>query len=241
MTPEPSKALKIFYCYAHEDIVLLNELEKHLTPLKRVRAITGWYDRKIQAGGDWALETEEQFKIAHIILLLLSPDFSASDNCYSQMEKALESHQTGKIHVIPILLRPLIWDTLPINSLQPLPHNRRAVTTWSNRDEAFEDVAQGIREIVRTLIPKHLLSLQDTEILYSKQVKQWTDPRVNIPPLILPEVSIPSKEIKPDIIVRYPTTKLSDSAPQQHIIIVAVFLFAVSGLCLGFFFGSLLR
>src|SRR5436190_1364490 len=61
---------------------------------------------------------------------------------------------------------------LPIRTLQPLPHGGRAVTKWSNLDEAFEDVTWGICEIVRVLIPKHLLSLQETSILYSKEVNR---------------------------------------------------------------------
>ena len=143
---------------------LRDELEDHLSPLKRVNAITGWFDREIRAGAEWALEIETQLHTSHIVLLLLSPDFIASNNCYSLMQKAFESE---KIHAIPILLRPLIWETLPINGFQPLlPHDGRAVTTWSNQDEAFRDVAWGICEVVKTLLPKHLLTLQETSVLY---------------------------------------------------------------------------
>jgi hypothetical protein len=43
-------ALKIFYCYAHEDQAFRNELEKHLSPLKQSGGIIDWCDRKIKPG-----------------------------------------------------------------------------------------------------------------------------------------------------------------------------------------------
>jgi hypothetical protein len=42
--------VKIFFCYAHEDEQLLNELKNHLIPLKRTGLIEIWYDRDISAG-----------------------------------------------------------------------------------------------------------------------------------------------------------------------------------------------
>jgi hypothetical protein len=129
-----SNAVKIFYCYAHEDQNLRDELEKQLNPLKRISLITEWFDQKIEAGADWLFEIEKHFDASHVVLLLLSPDFCFSNHCYDLMKKALESHKAGKIRAIPILLRPsLMWDVLPISELQPLPHNTIAVTGWNNR------------------------------------------------------------------------------------------------------------
>jgi hypothetical protein len=47
--------------------------------------------------------------------LLISPDFLASDYCYSiELRKAMERHEAGEARVIPILLRPVAdWDTAP--------------------------------------------------------------------------------------------------------------------------------
>jgi len=39
----------------------------------------------------------------------------------------------------------------PLGSLQVLPKDGRAVTTWNNRDEAWTDVARGLRALIRTL------------------------------------------------------------------------------------------
>ena len=83
MTTEPTTPLNVFYSYAHRDEKLRNELGKHLNPLKREGLIVDWYDRDISAGTDWEYAIHAHLNTAHIILLLISPDFLASDYCYS--------------------------------------------------------------------------------------------------------------------------------------------------------------
>ena len=39
----------------------------------------------------------------------------------------------------------------PFGKLQALPEKGKAVTTWKNRDEAFADIARGIREVAKSL------------------------------------------------------------------------------------------
>jgi hypothetical protein len=45
-----SEPLKLFYCYAHEDKSLRDELDAHLSGMKRQGLIKVWYDREILAG-----------------------------------------------------------------------------------------------------------------------------------------------------------------------------------------------
>ena len=78
MSVEPPGHLEIFYSYAHEDEELRNQLEKHLTLLKRQGFISGWYDRLISAGTDWAREIDIHLDSAQIIsswsaLILCTP------------------------------------------------------------------------------------------------------------------------------------------------------------------------
>ena len=84
-------SIKVFFCYAHEDEPLLKTLKKYLTPMQRQGLIALWYDRDISAGTAWEQEISEHLNTAQIILLLVSPDFMASDYCYSiEMKRALE-------------------------------------------------------------------------------------------------------------------------------------------------------
>jgi hypothetical protein len=76
--------------------------------------------------------------------------------CYEpygvEMKRALERHQANEGCVIPILLRPVEWRGAPFEHLQTLPTNARPITMWSNQDEAWVDVAQGIRMALEGLL-----------------------------------------------------------------------------------------
>ena len=124
--PQFTKALKLFYSYAHKDERWRKRIETHLTMLQRQGFIAGWHDRNINAGATWADEIDAHLTNADIILLLISPDFIASEYCYSvEMMRAMERHRAGEAHVIPIILRPTDWKGTPFEQLQVQPSTRR--------------------------------------------------------------------------------------------------------------------
>jgi tetratricopeptide (TPR) repeat protein len=149
MSPEGLQPIKLFYAYAREDESLHNELAKHLALLQRQGFIESWYDRQILPGMEWKSEIEKQLTSARIIVLLISADFFYSDFCYSiEMERALQRHKLGEAWVLPVILRPVDLEKAPFAHIPCLPHDGRPITTWSNRDEAFLSVTQGIRNLV---------------------------------------------------------------------------------------------
>jgi len=129
--------------------VLRDELEKHLAALERSGQVITWHDRKILPGTEWKNEISNQLDTSDIILLLVSPNFIQSDYCYSiEMQRALERHRGGAVHVIPIILRPCDWKAMPIHALQALPESGRPISHWRNRDDAFQNVVKGIRQVI---------------------------------------------------------------------------------------------
>ncbi len=149
--------LKLFFCYAHEDEPLLNELKWHLEALRRQGLIDVWHDRNIGAGTEWEREIDKHLNTAQIILLLISQYFMASDYCYGvEMKRAMERHECEEARVIPVILRPVHWQRAPFGKLQALPTGAKPVRDpgWHNLDEAFFDVAEGIRKVVEQLISK---------------------------------------------------------------------------------------
>jgi LuxR family transcriptional regulator, glucitol operon activator len=152
--PDASRqSIKLFYCYAHEDRVLRDQLEKRLSGLKRYYHIVNWHDREILPGQDWERAIDEQLNSADIIFLLISPDFMASDYCYGiEMQHALQRHKEGNCLVIPILLRPTHWEGEPFGRLQLLPTDARPITRWPDRDEAFQDVAKEVSRAIKALL-----------------------------------------------------------------------------------------
>ena len=159
--------IRLFYSYAPKDESFRKELEKHLSLLKRQGLIAEWDNRNISAGTEWASEIDSHLNTAHVILLLISSDFLASDYCYStEMNRALERHDAGEARVIPVLLRPVDLEGTSFSKLQALPTNRRPIMKWPKRDDAFLDVVQGIRRVVGELRATHAAnpSVQDASV-----------------------------------------------------------------------------
>jgi hypothetical protein len=106
-------------------------LEVHLKLLKRQDIIQDWHDRDISAGTEWARQISTQLETADIILLLISPDFIASDYCWDiELKRAMERHEAGEARVIPIILRQTDWAGAPFGKLQALPKDAKPVTLW---------------------------------------------------------------------------------------------------------------
>ena len=103
-------------------------------------------------GEDFGAAIDGQVNTADVILLLVSPDFIASDYCYRrEMKRALERHQQGEARVIPVILRPCDWHDLPFGKLLATPKDGRPVTMWPNIDEAFLDVVTAIKRALKDL------------------------------------------------------------------------------------------
>jgi hypothetical protein len=147
---------KLFISYSHKDEVLRALLETHLSMLKNLKVIDIWYDRKIMAGDEFARSIDSNLLDSQIIVLLVSPDFLASDYCWGvEMKEAMIQHEKGLARVIPVILRPCDnWHAAPFGKLLAVPKDGKPVTLWSNTDEAFSDVARNIRIAVQSLTPQ---------------------------------------------------------------------------------------
>jgi len=149
------KNIEVFCCYAREDYRLLLKLRTHLAFLEQEGSFHIWHDMDISPGIEWQEEINKYINTAHIILLLISPDFIASEYCYNkEVKQAMERHESGEARIIPILLRPSIWQDSPFAKLRVLPNNARAVTAWQNRDKALSAIAQEIKQVVKEQMTK---------------------------------------------------------------------------------------
>jgi hypothetical protein len=152
--PTPSKAprpARLFYSYAPGDRPHLEQLEKHLALLRRQGLIEDWHRRQVDADARDE-RIAHQLEQADLILLLISADFLHSDDCYvGEMTRALERHRQGQARVLPVILRDCDWRQAPFGALQALPRDARPVVRWGSRDEAWTDVALGIRQAIEGL------------------------------------------------------------------------------------------
>jgi hypothetical protein len=144
--------LEIFLSCDYSDEALVNTLIEHMASLKREKIIHAWYRHNIQAGQISSDEINYHLDSANIILLLISSSFLASDDLYnSELKHAMQLHAAGKAHVIPIILRPSDWQNTSFGDFLPLPSEGKPVTEWENRDAAFLNIVQGIREVIKEI------------------------------------------------------------------------------------------
>lgn len=155
VTSHLGNVLKIFYSYAARDKKLRDALATHLSSLQRQGLIAGWYDGEISPGSERDEELKKHLNLSDIILLLISPDFIASDYCYCQeMMQALERHKRGEAYVIPILLRPTVLHGLPFAFLHFLPPDGKAVTRSKDKDDAFTKITEALRQLIHEMSAK---------------------------------------------------------------------------------------
>lgn len=146
--------LELFYSYSHKDEPLRKQLETHLDPLRRDGLIKPWTDRCIPAGTEWSKQIDHHIRSANIILLLISPDFLASNYCVDiEMDIALQRHKKNEAVVIPLILRPSDWQNSRFNHLQCLPRDGKPVKSFSNRDVPFAAIAKELRTLITQTTP----------------------------------------------------------------------------------------
>lgn len=148
-----SQASKLFIIYSREDQQALMDLKAHLRPLEKNGDLMIWYDGEIVPGQDWSKAIKMQITVADIILLLISKDFFNSEYIEKEeLTKALKRHKNGKAIVVPVIIKHCLWEVYPeISTLQVLPKDGKAISSWTDVDEAFSDVARGVQKLIKVI------------------------------------------------------------------------------------------
>ena len=144
---------RVFFSYSHRDEAMRDELEVHLSSLKRQKLIQTWHDRRIGVGHEFEGAIDRHLEVADVILLLVSPYFIASDYCYDvEIKRALERHADGTARVVPIILHPCDWHDLQFGKLLATPTDGRPVSKFANQHEGFLEVVQAIKGAVKDIV-----------------------------------------------------------------------------------------
>src|SRR5216683_6758065 len=96
-----SKIMNVICWYARADYVLMKQLDKHLTTLKRERKISVWKYEDDNSVATPKKELALRLTNAKLVLLLVSSDFLSSGFYSSQeMKDTLRRRQRAEVHVI---------------------------------------------------------------------------------------------------------------------------------------------
>ncbi|APG49016.1 toll/interleukin-1 receptor domain-containing protein [Phaeobacter porticola] len=142
--------MRAFISYSHHDKAALDRLHVHLKNLTREGQIETWYDRDILAGSELDSEIEREMEAANLFLLMISPDFIASDYCVErEMKRALERHAAGSARVVPIIVEECDWKAMgELRLLKAVPTDGKAISGWANPNTAYLNVVQELCRII---------------------------------------------------------------------------------------------
>ncbi|EKF9488838.1 toll/interleukin-1 receptor domain-containing protein, partial [Vibrio cholerae] len=155
---------KVFISYSHRDESHKEDLDEHLTMLKRNGVISVWHDRKILPAEDWKNQIDENLESADIILFLVSSSFLASDYCYDkEVKRAIERQNEGSAQIISIILRPCDWISCDFSRFQAVPKDAKPITTWADKDTAWLDAISGIKDHINKFNPKKIFEVVEVD------------------------------------------------------------------------------
>ncbi len=150
----PPKPARLFVSYSHKDERYRDAFDSHLKVFSSARLIEVWHDRRIGPGDAWKGEIDRALDDADIVVFLVSASFLASSYCNDvEMSRALERYAAGKCRIVPVIVRDACWQLSKLAGFQALPKGGKPITTWSNQDRAWRNVADGLEHIIMTLTP----------------------------------------------------------------------------------------
>lgn len=183
-----TRTIKISFFYSYKDERLRKKLETHLSSLRQQNTqntVKIYWKCQSVAGRNSKQENYRYLNKSNVIVLLVSPDFMDSDDGWEIGRRAMKLYNAGKALVIPVKLRQIgHWEATPFRDLQPLPINGEPVDNrrfWINQNEAFVNIAQGIREEV-----EKLSNSASTEILTS----HWENRATIVPVVKVPVATV---------------------------------------------------
>ena len=142
------RRLRVFLSYSHADGKRLKRLRQNLANLREEALIEDWHDRAIVAGQEWETEIATKLNQAHVIVLLLSPDFLNSHFCCKvEMTRAIERHKAKEALVIPVVLRHIEGLPKEIRFIQSIPADLKP------QDRGYVAAAQAIRQAIENFQP----------------------------------------------------------------------------------------
>lgn len=156
-TGPAARQLRLFLSYSHNDGELKKEFDKQLIALKRSYNISIWQDKNIEGGSEWDESIREELANADIILLLISPDFIASDYIWEvELKYAIEKHNRGEARVIPVFLRKTFTKNQPFEKLQGYISKDKPIASFpaAEREDAFYEVIEALGRDIETWLAK---------------------------------------------------------------------------------------
>ncbi len=143
---------RIFISYSHKDEKLFKEFLVHLKPWQDQGIIHVWTDKLLQAGQEWHSEIQQGVASAAVAVLLISPDFMASDYIRDhEIPPLLQAAEAGELRLAPLYLSATVVDQdHPLSRYQGLnsPDKTPLGKPKARRNEIFASAARQLKQLI---------------------------------------------------------------------------------------------
>jgi len=143
---------KVFISYSHQDKTWFDKVMTHLKPLVRGGQLDIWEDTQIKAGQDWQAKINQALEVTKVGLLIISPNFFASDYIISHELPILldAAKKEGAVILSLIVSASLFQDTPELYKYQALnsPSKPLDKMNKSNQNSELVKVTQTIKHIL---------------------------------------------------------------------------------------------
>jgi len=143
---------QVFICYSHKDDRWLSDLQKHLKPYLRDGSITAWSDKHIIPGSKWFSEIEKALALTKVAVLLVTPDFLASDFINKhELSPLLKEAEKGGVRILWIPVRACSYKKTPLKDYQAvIDPDKPLVNFRLNRDKTWVRICEEIEKAVKS-------------------------------------------------------------------------------------------
>jgi TIR domain-containing protein/D-alanyl-D-alanine carboxypeptidase-like protein len=142
---------QVFISYSHMDKKWRDDLDTRLKPYLRGGPIVSWSDEQITAGSKWFNDIKSALADTKVAILLVSPDFLASDFIIeNELGPLLKEADRGGVKILWVPVRASAYKETALRNYQAVidPSKPLAGMTTANRDQAWVKICEEIKKAV---------------------------------------------------------------------------------------------
>lgn len=145
---------RIFIAYSHKDKHWLERLQIMLRPLVNSNQLTTWDDTQLLAGSEWFKEIQIALSSAKVAILLVTPDFLASNFIIEhELPRLLKANKKKGLTILWIAVSASLYEETEIAKYQALNDPARPLDslTRSERNQVLVKICQQIKGCANSL------------------------------------------------------------------------------------------
>lgn len=144
-----NRKMNLFVSYCHDNKKEVDKFQKHMFPLENEGFIEINIDQKNKAGDEFLNKNNMNIENSDVFCPFISASYLASHSCKEEIKLAYKLYKARGIKIIPIILSHCAWlDDEELSKFLALPPDGKPVSSYKNKDEAWNIIYKEIKTVV---------------------------------------------------------------------------------------------